>query len=370
MRRTGAGDRLTEICLTIDTEFSIGSSFERPDSCDPVGEQAVYCRDRSGTAHGLDFILATLDRYAIPATFFVEALNVCHFGDEPMGRIARQIHARGHDVQLHLHPAWLRCRDPNWRRSVVSHPPSDSMADYSPAELAQMIGLGIDCFRRWGLPRPIALRAGNLQANLAVYRAMRDHGLVLASNLGLAIHQPVEHALQLYGGRHWIDGVLELPVLTYVDVALGRTRHWHSLTLTGCSPAETCTLLAAAEAARLTPVTILTHPFEFAHIEDESFTRVRGSAINRARLHKLCRFLDDNRHRFAAVRVSDRSRAWLAAPGTENPTFHAPLSIFLARALANTLNDVTNPVALRRWRSRARRASAAWSQKVRADTIS
>jgi len=96
----------TEVCLTIDTEFSIAGAFADPVNRRPVGEARVYC-PAQGEDCGLPFILRTLARFAVPATFFVETLNTAYFGDAPMRRIAETIVAAGQDAQLHLHPCCI-----------------------------------------------------------------------------------------------------------------------------------------------------------------------------------------------------------------------------------------------------------------------
>ena len=94
-----------QVCITVDTEFSIGGNFDNP-QLTPVSDPIVLGAV-GGKEHGLGFLLDSLAQFALPATFFVEALQTAYFGDEPMGSIARRIADAGHDVQLHLHPCWL-----------------------------------------------------------------------------------------------------------------------------------------------------------------------------------------------------------------------------------------------------------------------
>jgi hypothetical protein len=94
--------RPIEVCITIDTEFSIGGNFEDP-ALAPVTEPIVL-GSVGGREQGLGFLLDSLGEFGIRATFFVETLQTAYFGDEPMGGIARRIAAAGHDVQLHSPP--------------------------------------------------------------------------------------------------------------------------------------------------------------------------------------------------------------------------------------------------------------------------
>jgi hypothetical protein len=118
--------RPIEVCITIDTEFSIGGNFEDP-ALAPVAEPIVL-GSVGGREQGLGFLLDSLGEFGIRATFFVETLQTAYFGDEPMGGIARRIAAAGHDVQLHLHPCWLHasraaCRTNSIsRRAAIMHP--------------------------------------------------------------------------------------------------------------------------------------------------------------------------------------------------------------------------------------------------------
>ncbi len=106
----------TEVCITIDTEFSIGGAFRQPDKYQPVGAQAVQCAvgDRE---EGLGFLLASFAESNVRATFFVETLQTCYFGDAPMGNLIDRIAGAGHDVELHFHPGWLHFVKPDWAAS-------------------------------------------------------------------------------------------------------------------------------------------------------------------------------------------------------------------------------------------------------------
>src|ERR1700730_15771144 len=108
----------TDVCITIDTEFSIAGAFARPERFSPIGEEIVNC-NADGRDEGLGFILETLARFGATATFFIETLQIFYFGDAPMGSIAERIAAAGHDLQLHLHPCWLQFRRADWRNMTT-----------------------------------------------------------------------------------------------------------------------------------------------------------------------------------------------------------------------------------------------------------
>ena len=83
------------------------------------------------------------------------------------------------------------------------------MLQYSQREQVEILAEGINTMESWGLTRKTAIRAGNLEANLDLYRAMSELAVPISSHLGCAIFQPPESALQLYSGRHLGERILE-----------------------------------------------------------------------------------------------------------------------------------------------------------------
>jgi peptidoglycan/xylan/chitin deacetylase (PgdA/CDA1 family) len=266
----------TQIAITIDTEFSVGGAFADPERRQPIGETNVTC-PVGGREQGLGFLLETFARHGTKATFFVEALQTAWFGDEPMGRVVERIVAAGQDVQLHIHPCWTAFRATDWRQRLGGTNPDDRCDGRKPAELQRLIEDGIAALQRMGAPRPIAMRTGNLRADRNVYRAMRGAGLTVASNVGLGYAPPAEPELRLRGGRHRIEGVLEVPVLTYRQLG-GRADRL--FTTTACSWTETERLLRSARAAGVETLVLLTHPFEFIKGDRLDPQRQRGATAS------------------------------------------------------------------------------------------
>src|SRR5262249_23597470 len=119
MDQAPPSDRRTEVCITVDTEFSIAGALTYPDRYRPVSDPPVYGRIGE-REHGLGFLLACLAEHGLAATFFVECLNPSYFGDAPMGRVVGRLLAAGQDVQMHLHPEWLYFGDPRWADTVAT----------------------------------------------------------------------------------------------------------------------------------------------------------------------------------------------------------------------------------------------------------
>lgn len=329
----------TQVCITIDTEFSIGGAFADPDGHAPIGEDNVTCW-AEGRENGLGFLLETFAEHGTLATFFTEALQSAWFGDAPMGRMIERLLEAGQDVQLHLHPCWLKFREPDWRETAPRETPNDSCAGRTDAELDALIGEGLAAFARSSVPAPVALRTGNLNVDRAVYRAMARAGLRVASNIGLALSHPGEAALRLTGGRARIEGVLEVPVLTYRQLDLGGRVKERLLTTTATSWRETEALLWAARGAGVPTLVLLTHPFEFIKGDRLDPARRRANRINQERLRRLCRFLAEHPADFEATSFRAAAPGWLAAPDVAPPVLKAPLPAVLLRMVENKANDL------------------------------
>jgi peptidoglycan/xylan/chitin deacetylase (PgdA/CDA1 family) len=286
----------TRVCITIDTEFSIAGAFARP-TLFPVAEPMVAC-DVAGRSEGLGFLLSTLKRHHIPATFFVEALNRHYFTHDPMAPIARRIHDDGHEVQLHVHPCWSVFQHRDWRDRVRAVPRQDDFFGRNETNSVGLIRQGMEAFSDWGLPQPQVFRAGNLQHDDTLYKALAQCGIPYSSNIGLAVFDSGDPRYALYAGRHERHGVVECPVLTYSDWRIGNRPHLKTLSIAGTSFAEMKNMLEQANHAGISLVVILSHPFEYIQSRDENLRHARRHGVAQGRLAALCQYLNQNRDRF------------------------------------------------------------------------
>jgi hypothetical protein len=342
----------TEICITVDTEFSIGGNFYNPEFL-PVAEPIVLGAI-DGKEHGLGFLLESFCEFGVRATFFVEALQTAYFGDEPMRTIARRIAAAGHDVQLHLHPCWLHYEQ---MRARPKKEPNDSCAGRSDGELDNFFATGLAAFSRWGLPKPIAVRSGNFQVDANFYRATARSGLSLSSSVALGAWRPAEEELFLPGGKHRIGQVVELPVFTYSD-NLGYKKRSRILSITASSYAEVLSVLRQARDRGVSPVIIVTHPQEFVkrkharyamlpwhrvnqdRLKDVlQYSTLRHNRVSQIRLKSLLRFLCQAKDQFVTVPISAISYNGSASFSTCNPLASVSAATTVARILENGIND-------------------------------
>ena len=325
----------TDICLTIDTEFSINGAFAHPGRREPLGEARVHC-PVDGEDQGLRFLLRSFGEAGLRATFFVETANIAFFGDRPMGRVVEALLEHDQDVQLHLHPCWRIFDDPAWQERVREAAPSDQSAEQPVEALSALLDQGIGAFRRWGAPRPLALRTGNLSAGPNVYEAMARCGLPLGSNVAVGYAPPADPTLRLMGGVHPVGEMVEVPVLSYLQLKFGRWSKMRMLAITAASWPETKALLLKAREAGVSPVVILTHPFEFIKTKGGSD---HVNHINQERLKRLCAFIADNPENFRAATFGGDGERWRRRGLTRIPALQAPLGAVIGRMVTNALSD-------------------------------
>ena len=325
-----------DICITIDTEFSLGGMFQEP-GAEPIADERVFC-NVDGEERGLGFLLDTFAKHGTKATFFIEALHPLYFGLEPMGRAMDRILGAGQDVQLHLHPLWMGFHDPNWRLRKAAAPMNDDLDGRTQADIEEMITLGMKSFKDWGAPTPLAMRASQLRVDRTVYRAMANKGLKLASNVGLGIFEPHEEALRLTGGRALIEGVLELPVLTYRQFTLGALKRQRLFAITATSATEASSLLEQAWKAQISPIVIMTHPFEFVRFFDGK-VEASPNRINASRLEAICQKVSGDPSRFRARSFAEAASDWASLPPLKIPELVAPPMATAIRLIVNKMND-------------------------------
>jgi len=315
----------TRVCITIDTEFSIGGAFADASRI-PVGEQNVWC-NVNGRSEGLGFMLDTFRRHHVEATFFVETVQRHYFKNDPMRPIAHQIRDAGHEVQLHSHPCWSLFAHQDWPERARVQRRLDDFAGRPLEDSVQLLQQGIDTFADWGVDRPTAFRSGNLQHDENLFKALARVGIPYSSNVAVAVFHTGQPDYALYSGTHERHGVLECPVLTYSDWKVGPKRHLKALTIAGTSFSEMRVLLEKAYAAEVPLVVILTHPFEYVQSTDSQYSHTRRHAVTQQRLKQLCAYLEQNDDRFDACGMARAARDPVCRDGRnlllDSPIWHA-----------------------------------------------
>lgn len=323
----------TKVVLTVDTEASIAGALSGNEAHAPLIHELVG-GVVEGRSEALGFLVETLGRHGLAATFFVETVQARYFSEKVMGGYVEKLLRAGQDVQLHLHPGWLSFIDGKFDRR---HLTSDHCNDLETGRLAALIGEGAELIRAWTGTRPTGMRAGNFSTSLSVFEAMREAGLSHASNICLALHRPPEPELAVTGGAHEFAGVRELPVTCFIDAGPVGRRRLRPMQVTALTVREQISLLGAAYDRHNPVVVIVTHPFEFIKKRDFRYTNLRPNRLIQDRFRRLCAFLSANGDRFEVVPLAvaadavDRDCTWTELTGS---AFNS-----VVRAVANAAND-------------------------------
>lgn len=251
---------------------------------------------------GIGLIMRELDRYGFKATFYVDPFGSLFFGAEGLAEVCGEIRRRGHDTQLHTHPIQ---RSADWI-SKKQQAPSDRMADYSEAQQLALMAEGIDLLVQAGIPRAeiVSFRAGHFAANNDSWAAMAQAGLKIGSNFNPCFDRPGHCRIRWQGPASSLfdtkQGVWELPITNFEEARRGP----RLLQITAISLREMKDLLLQSSDLGYPEVTIVTHSFEFFHIDSEEKGEGRVNTVNLRRIRGLAEFLDCHRDRFEVEPVS------------------------------------------------------------------
>lgn len=328
------------VCFTIDTEFSIAGAFANP-TMQPVGVPMVRC-DVDGRSQGLAFLLHCFQRHRIQATFFVETAQRHYFRDDPMRALAQHIALHGHELQLHVHPCWSLFQYADWQQRVARAPSQDDLAGRDLASTVDLLREGQAAFAQWGLAPPQVFRAGSLQHDENLYRALSVVDIPFSSNIGLGIFNSRLADYQLFAGRHMRHGILECPVLTYADWP----GHCKTVAIAGTSFAETRRLIELSYTAGLELVVILSHPFEYVQSRGDGFRRLRRHAVNQSRLERLCAYVAAHPQRFQASGLAAAAALPLTPSSSNNPLLRGRPWHTAARLATQVIYDRYGQLAL------------------------
>lgn len=323
----------TDIAITFDIEFDINRTFKDPDSYQPRGREGLIC-PVDGVDAGLGRILEILSRHGLKATFFIEALHTAWFGVSEMADIVAQIGAAGHEMQLHLHPVWLQFENPDWKQTVrtqkvLTHT-HDSLLAVDAERAREIVETGLDVFKQWGLPRPTAIRTGNLIIGQPLYSVFAECGLKVSSSVGLGVFRPREVDLHLYSAAREIDGVLEIPVTSFHGADHRLRRAVRTMTVIGMGQRELATLLQRARRVDLPFLVLLSHVSEFCSISPE------GNALPNKRTARkfeaLCRRIAETPE-LAAVTIAELAAAQHKQTRVDDVLLAAPRLVSASRFL-------------------------------------
>jgi len=219
------------LIITVDTELS---NF--PDG------QGLWGRV-GNEEWGLGRMIDEFDALDLRATFFLDVYAAKPADVAEVERAARLISDRGHDLQLHTHPA------PAFDRK------REQLRDYDLREQEEIIEFGSRRIEEWTGTRPVLHRAGDWAVDHRSLEALRNKGFLAdfsASPWGRSCGLDGD-VIRGNGWKH-IDGILCGIGTCYRDRLTGRTRR---VDLGGTSFAEATDILSRG----IEPLFLTLHSF-------------------------------------------------------------------------------------------------------------
>jgi hypothetical protein len=312
---------MLDVYLTVDTECSMGGAWNSP-GVEPVGPERAILGRMGPHRYGTPLIMDILEAHGLRGVFFAETFASAVVGDEPLGRAYREILARGHDVQLHLHPVFHYYAGVEQGRIGPSEVPSP--IDYIGAlplhAQVDLIERGMSSFARLLGRAPLAFRAGNYAAGDGTLTALDKLGLRYDSSFN-AVYRG--DGCRISGppavNSPWrVGGLWEVPV-TVFSTGAGRLAALKPLEVSAVSFLEIRKVLEQAERLGMGTVTLIMHCFSFFKAADPQLTRLRPDRLVIGRLRRLCAFLAEHRTRFRVRTFSDEPEPRTDPPGIGVP---------------------------------------------------
>ena len=189
-----------KLMITVDVEAQPGRA-ER----DHV-KRLIWGEYPEGGKGGIGEMMDIADRHGAPIVMFVDYCERALYGDEILD-VAREVHRRGHDLQLHSHPEFL---PPTfWSKRGLAAPAV--MNDANDAQADALLDYLCESQALSGGDKPQGYRGGGYRYGAAVLRALVRHGIMLDSSyIAARENQPLRRG-RLRQFR-WDNGCLEVPV--------------------------------------------------------------------------------------------------------------------------------------------------------------
>lgn len=281
----------TKILITIDTEFSIGGYFKNKNNKPVPADRHIYCKI-NGKDYGINLIMDILEKYDLKGIFFVETESRFYFGEEEVINIMQNIKARGHEVQLHIHPTY--------NSFIKGQTLPDDMRKYSVEEQTNIISDALAFLSSHGIKNILAFRSGGFYSDLNTIEAIRNNGIKYSSNYNVAYPNCnyIENN-QLRNDIFPIEQVFETPVTCYREFPF--RKEWNSLQISAGSYDEFRAALTYYHDHQVQLITIITHSFEFVKPNDIQFSRIDPKHLLIKRFENICKFLARQPDRFKVI---------------------------------------------------------------------
>ncbi|HEY7652073.1 MAG TPA: hypothetical protein VIG07_04565 [Methylomirabilota bacterium] len=312
---------MIDVYLTVDTECSVGGALTSP-GLEPVGPERAILGVSGPRRYGTPLIMDILEEHGLRATFFAEVFASEVVGEPALAGAYREILARGHDVQLHLHPVFHYYA--LLKRGLIAADRLPERMDHigrRPADIQlALLREGVAIFERLVGRSPSAFRAGNYAADDATLSGLEKVGIRYDSSFNAAY---LGRSCLIGGTRPanspWRAGALwEIPVTVFATGS-GRLAGMKPLEISAVSFREMKSVLEQAERLGMGCVNMILHSFSLFKKVDAQYSRIRPDRLLIRRLRALCRFLRRGPERFRVITFADAPEPRPDPPGIALP---------------------------------------------------
>lgn len=191
------------LMITVDVEAQPRRASKAP------LERLIWGRLPEGQA-GISEMMDIAERHGAALTMFLDYAEEHLYGEELLD-VGREIHRRGHDLELHLHPQFLSAdRFPSLNPKTVWN-----LANVDTDAAGVLTKFACDAHQRAiGIP-PVAFRGGGYRYGAPLLREFAARGVMVDSS-----YNPAKRDRPMPGNSHvraqfkWVDGPFEIPIST------------------------------------------------------------------------------------------------------------------------------------------------------------
>lgn len=289
---------MLNIFLTVDTEFWPYKQDWLDGAMTEDIKRDIYGVTPDGE-FGLCYQIERLDAYGLKAVFFVEVLHTYAVGLMPLTQMVSLIQDAGHDVQLHIHPEWVRLSNVQMFPDVKEL----YLKNYSEEQQTFLIKVALEKLLDCGAKNVCAFRAGNYGADNNTLHALQKNGIIYDTSYNACYLDEacgIKIPDSLLQPRK-INEIYEFPISFFSDW-LGHYRH---LQLCACSIEELKNVLLHAWKSGWYCVVVVSHSFELIERGVKKGKDPSALRCMLKRFEEFCHFLADNGDKFRTCTFSE-----------------------------------------------------------------
>lgn len=319
------------VYITVDTETSMGGAWRNPSARPLPLAIAVYGKLGS-RSYGIPLLMDIMEAHGMRGTFFTELFCGYVLGFSEVEGVLDYTIRRGHDAQLHLHPVY-------WHYSQYleggEKRAKDLMWDRTAEEQDDLIGRGVELFRKFTGAPPRAYRAGCYGASETTLATLLRHGIEIDSSYNLCyLGQTCRFEGPLLNGPCRIGGVGEFPVTCFRAYF---PSGYKPLEVGAVSVSETISTIRSLREAGCRDVVLSLHSFSFLKNMEGPPGRCRPDRLVIRRFEKLCRWLASTKEVECAVLGN------AALPGGESRSDYIP-TVGMRHSMARRVTQGVNRI--------------------------